>query len=108
MVIKYIRNSDINRVLIGTPKDHKHMRVIIDLKNGDKIIFSEATIANIARAYITIKTHPKISSLELVMKDMKKEDIKEGFSQFQLIETNSDEKIISEEISNILEKSEFL
>jgi len=57
---RVIRNEEVKQVLIGMPKGHKHIRVYIKLKNGNALIFQEATIANILRAYITVKTHPNI------------------------------------------------
>jgi len=57
--IRIIRNEDIETVLIGVPKGHKHLRVCMKLKDNSAMIFQEATIANILRAYVTIKTHPK-------------------------------------------------
>ncbi len=57
--IRIIRNDEIETVLIGVPKGHKHLRVCMKLKNNSAMIFQEATIANILRAYITLKAHPK-------------------------------------------------
>ena len=57
--IRIIRNEDIEIVLIGVPKSHKHLRVCMKLKDNSAMIFQEATIANILCAYVTIKTHPK-------------------------------------------------
>ena len=57
--IRIIRNEDIETVLIGVPKGHKHLRVCMKLKDNSAMIFQEATIANILCAYVTIKTHPK-------------------------------------------------
>ena len=57
--IRIIRNEDIETVLIGVPKGHKHLRVCMKLKDNSAMIFQEATIANILRAYVTIKTHQK-------------------------------------------------
>ena len=57
--IRIIRNEDIETVLIGVPKGHKHLRVCMKLQDNSAMIFQEATIANILRAYVTIKTHPK-------------------------------------------------
>jgi len=106
MSIVYIKNSDISRILIGTPIKHKHLRVVIELRNGEKIIFSEATIANIVRAYVTIKTHPKINSLELESYDLSDDqNLKEGYSKFQLLETNKESLKISYEIEKILDEA---
>jgi len=60
-----IRNEDVNKILVGVPEGHKHLRISMKLKNGAILIFQEATIANILRAYITVKTHPNIRAQEL-------------------------------------------
>lgn len=79
-----IRNEDIEEVLIEAPEGHKHLRTIIRLKNGEEIILQEAAIANIARAYMTIKTHPVKRSVTL--KGGKVENQKEGYAEWQLLE----------------------
>jgi len=47
--IRIIRNEDLNKVLVGVPEGHKHLRISMKLKNGLVLIFQEATIANILR-----------------------------------------------------------
>jgi hypothetical protein len=37
------------------------------LKDNSAMIFQEATMANILRAYVTVKTHPTIKAQELKM-----------------------------------------
>lgn len=100
--VNAIRNQDIKQVLIGTPKGHKHLRVCIELKNGTKLVFQEATIANISRAYSTIKTHPHIRALELEMKATKIEQLKKGYAQHQLLETSKKHEEIEEELGTLL------
>ena len=100
-MIDVIRNQDIKRVLIGTPKGHKHLRICIELKNGNNIIFQEATIANISRAYITLKTHHYIRAQELEMKTTHVES-KEGYARHQLLETSKTREEIEEELGNLL------
>ena len=100
-----IRNQDIKRVLIGKPKGHKHLRTCIQLKNGTNLVFQEATIANISRAYITLKTHPHIRALELEMKMANIEKLKEGYAKHQLLETSKAYEEIEEELENLLSAS---
>jgi hypothetical protein len=100
-MIDVIRNQDIKRVLIGIPKGHKHLRICIELKNGNNIIFQEATIANISRTYITLKTHHYIRAQELVMKPTHVE-LKEGYARHQLLETSKTHEEIEEELGNLL------
>jgi len=97
-----IRNQDIERVLIGTPKDHRHLRIYMELKNGDSIVFHEATIANISRAYTTLKTHPQTRARELKIKMVKAEESKEGYANHQLLETSRTDEEIEEELNKLL------
>ncbi|MEM1587947.1 MAG: hypothetical protein QW476_02655 [Candidatus Bathyarchaeia archaeon] len=93
------RNRDVKRVLIGVPENHKHLRIIIESK--DKLfVFHEATIANILRGFIFIKTHPKIEAIEMKIQEVKER--KEGFAEYQLIETNKKKEDIIKEISELI------
>ena len=84
--IRIIRNEDIEKVLIGVPKGHKHLRVYVKLKNNSAMIFQEATIANILRAYVTVKTHPKMKAQELKMHVLGETSQKRGYALHQLLE----------------------
>jgi len=104
--VEYVKNSDVARVLVGVPKNHKHLRLIIELADGRIFIFSEATVANIARAYTCIKTHPIKRAVELKNVDLSScPALKEGYSKYQLIETNRCESEVAEEIAKIIESS---
>jgi len=100
--VDVIQNQDIKRVLIGTPKNHKHLRICIELKNGTNLVFQEATIANISRAYVTLKTHPHIRAQELEMKTANVEQLKEGHTKYQLLETSKTYEEIEEELRNLI------
>ena len=101
--IDVIRNQDIKRVLIGTPKGHKHLRIFIQLKSRANLVFQEAAIANILRAYITLKTHPHIKALELETKMADAEQLKEGYTKHQLFETTKTHEEIEEELETLVE-----
>jgi len=90
-------------VLIGVPKNHKHLRICIELKNGINLVFQEATIANISRAYITLKTHSHVRAQELEMKVANIEQLKEGYTKHQLLETSKTHEEIEEELEKLLE-----
>lgn len=79
-----IRNEDIERIVIEIPEGHRHIRTGVFLSDGSEIIFQEATISNLLRGFITVKTHPLRRRIELIRKRL--EDKKEGFSEWQLIE----------------------
>jgi len=101
--IQIIRNQDVDRVLIGVPEGHHHLRVCIRLTNKSSIVFQEATIANILRAYTTIKTHPTIRAQELKMEAFTPQPLKEGFATYQLLETSRKSEDVEEELRTLLE-----
>jgi len=103
--IRIIRNEDIEKVLIGVPKGHKHLRVCMKLKNNSTMIFQEATMANILRAYITIKTHPMIKAQELKMHVLGETPQKQGYALHQLLETSRSQEEIEEELTQFLSES---
>ncbi len=79
-----IANEDIVEVLTEIPEGHRHIRTRITLYDGTQLVFREATIANITRAYVTIKTDPLKSSVRL--KGKRVEARKPGYAEWQLIE----------------------
>jgi hypothetical protein len=81
-----IQNEDVKELRAGIPEGHKHMRTTILLDNGSEMTFQEATIANIVRAYIGIKTHPQATSVRFIGKKL--EVRKDGYAEWQLIETD--------------------
>lgn len=101
--IRIIRNNDIETVLIGVPKGHKHIRLCIKLKDKSTMIFQEATVANILRAYATIKTHATIRAHELKVHVLDKTSRKQGYALHQLLETSKDQEEIEEELREFLE-----
>lgn len=105
--IRIIRNEDVNRVLIGVPKGHKHLRISIELKNGLVLIFQEATIANILRAYTTVKTHPNIRAQELETKTLTANLRKDEYAVHQLLETPKKNEDVESELKELFEKGEL-
>jgi len=81
-----LRNEDIRRVLMGVPRAHRHLRVHIETKSGALHVFQEATVANIVRVYVTLKTHPSIYGIELISKEYDG-NLKEGYAKGQLVES---------------------
>jgi hypothetical protein len=79
-----LRNEDIREVIAEIPEGHRHLRTTIVLQDGSEITFQEATIANIVRAYINIKTHPQRQ--RVVLRGRMLEDKKDGYAEWQLIE----------------------
>ena len=79
-----IRNEDIREILVDIPEGHKHIRTKITLQDNTELVFQEAAIANITRAYITVKTHPQKESVKLMGRQLT--DKKDGYADWQLLE----------------------
>jgi len=79
-----IRNEDISEVIAEIPGKHKHIRTTLKLQSGEEITFEEAAIANIVRAYISIKTHPV--NERIVLKGRMLDKRKDGYANWQLLE----------------------
>lgn len=104
--IRVYRNADIKRVIAYIPPGHVHTRILIETKDGIVIVFQEATIAGILRAYVNVAFHPQRRAIELVSKTLKPIEKKHGFTKNQLIETNRNEQEILEEVENIIDYKE--
>ncbi len=79
-----IRNEDIQEVVVEIPEGHRHVRTKVVLRDGTELVFQEAAMANITRAFITVKTHPEKSRVILTGK--KCVGRKDGYAEWQLIE----------------------
>lgn len=77
-------NEDIKELIVEIPEGHKHLRTTIVLLDGEELVFQEATIANLVRAHITVKTHPTIKKVVLVGKRLRER--KDGYAEWQLVE----------------------
>lgn len=99
MQVRVVRNQDVRRVLIGIPREHRHIRVILDI--GDAmLVLQEATVSNIMRAFLNILLHPQRAAIEL--KCTKLKERKSGYAEYQLIESDRSEKDVLAEISKII------
>ncbi len=81
-----LANADIRQIEVAPPAGHQHLRTTITLQDGRKIVLQEATVANLVRAYIDIKTHPQREMVRLSGKELSVEERKEGFAGWQLLE----------------------
>jgi hypothetical protein len=79
-----ISNEDIVEVLAEIPEGHRHIRTKVVLRDGTEFVFREATMANIVRAFVTVKTDPVKKSVRL--KGRRLEERKDGFAEWQLRE----------------------
>jgi hypothetical protein len=79
-----IRNEDIKEIIVEIPEGHKHIRMKITLQDAAELVFQEAAVANIARAYITVKTHPQKTAVKLKGRQLSEK--KAGYADWQLLE----------------------
>ncbi len=80
----FIRNEDIVRVTAEIPEGHRHLRTTVVLADGTELVFQEAAVANIVRAYVGVKTHPVRK--RVVLKGERLAERKEGYAEWQLLE----------------------
>lgn len=86
---RILANADIAEIVLAPPHGHQHLRATIKLHTGEEIILQEATVANLVRAYVGIKTHPKMRSCRLVGRELAEGEAKKGFAEWQLLEKES-------------------
>ncbi len=79
-----VRNEDIRQVIAEIPEGHRHLRTTVVLADGSELVFQEAAVANIVRAYVRVKTHPTATRVALKGKWLPER--KEGYAEWQLVE----------------------
>ena len=97
--IKVYRVEDVKRIVAFIPKNHYHIRLLIEFKD-QSIIIQEAVLAAITRAYLNILLHPTKRACELTLRKMNRR--KHGYAKYQLIETSRSEEEIVDEYTRIL------
>lgn len=60
-----LRNRGVARILVGVPADGTQLRARVESASGDVITLEEATLAALARAYLTVTTDPTRKAVEL-------------------------------------------
>lgn len=95
-----IKNRDVSRFLMAVPKGHKHIRAIIELKDGSLIVLHEATMENIARAVVEVELHPRREAI--LLKGVELEERKEGYGRYQLMEVELPDEAIKKEVTRLL------
>ena len=83
---RILANADIAEIVLAPPQGHQHLRATIKLHSGEEIILQEATVANLVRAYVGIKTHPKKRSCRLIGRELVEDEMKKGFATWQMLE----------------------
>jgi len=81
-----LANADIAEIVLAPPPGHQHLRATIKLHSGEEIVLQEATVANLVRAYVGIKTHPQRTECRLVGRELTEAERKGGFADWQLLE----------------------
>lgn len=79
-----IRNEDIRQVIAEIPAGHRHLRTTVVFADGSELVFQEAAVANIVRAYIRVKTHP--TATRVVLNGERVTERKDGYAEWQLME----------------------
>jgi len=85
---RVISNADIREIDISAPPGHRHLRTTIRLHDGEEIVLQEATVANLVRGFLSIKTHPSKKSVLLKGRLLSEGEKKEGFAEWQLLESD--------------------
>jgi len=81
-----IRNEDIESVTVQIPEGHSHIRTAITLKDGTSFTLQEASMSNILRAFVAVKTHPTKRSVTLRGVQPDGQKLKRGYAEWQLLE----------------------
>ena len=100
-MVKIYRNEDVEEIVIGIPEKHYHIRALIKLRDQE-IVLQEATLAAIARAYLSILLHPTRKGVILKQVKIDKSRRKPGYAEFQLIEVPNSEREAVEKITRIV------
>ena len=83
---RILANADIAEITVATPEGHQHLRTTLTLRSGGTIVLQEATVANLVRAYVSVKTHPQKQGVRLVGREFGDGERKRGFAAWQLLE----------------------
>jgi len=93
--IKIYRNEDVEEVVVAIPRNHRHVRVLIKLRDQG-IVLQEASVAAIARAYLSVLLHPSRRGIILKNARISERERKPGYAEYQLIEIpNSEEEAVN-------------
>jgi hypothetical protein len=80
-----ITNRDVKEIITEIPEGHKHLRTTLIFEDGKSMTLQEATVANLVRSYITIKTHPTLT--RTILKRTRPVNRKDGYAEWQLLES---------------------
>lgn len=83
---RILTNADVKEILLAVPEGHQHLRATIRLQTGETITLQEATVANLVRAYVTLRTHPRKENVRLIGRQLENSEKKPGYATWQLLE----------------------
>lgn len=83
---RILANADIEEITVAVPEGHRHLRTTIRLHSGETLVLQEATVANLVRAYVAVKTHPQREQIVLRGQELTEDQRKQGFAAWQLLE----------------------
>jgi len=99
--VRVYKNEDVKRVVAFIPPGHRHVRIVIELED-QVIVLQEASAAGVIRAYIDVVTHPTRRVVELVSRRLPEELRKQGYAEFQLVESGRSEDEVLREMRELL------
>ncbi len=99
--VRVLRNEDVKRVVAFIPPGHRHVRFAVFLGN-EVLVFQEATINAIVRAFTQVALHPRRRALSLKLRELTKAERKEGYAKWQLIEEELNEGDVLREVLEVL------
>jgi hypothetical protein len=83
-----LATSDVLALEVAVPSGHRHLRAVLELRDGSELELQEATLAALVRAYVMIKTDPLRQRTRLVGRSLEAEEGKSGFAAWQLLEAD--------------------
>jgi GTPase len=98
-----IENEEIKRILVGTPSGDD-LKAVIEL-DDEVLILNHAAVSNLLRGFSWVIDHPTLNCLEMRLEKVDATKLKEGYSEYQLIETKRSEADIQKELDNIFRQS---
>ncbi len=89
-------NECVSRIIAAIPPGHYHLRLVLEFRDGTRIVLHEATVAALVRAYIDIVTHPSRRGVILESRRLGRSERKHGYAEWQLVESGDEDEAIRE------------
>ncbi len=99
-----LSTKNVEQLLFGIPENHQHYRLLITTDQNQVLVCSEALVAAITRAYISVKTHPERLAIQMTKKILKRH--KDDFASFQLLEADKNDLDIPRELSSWIDRAD--